>query len=141
MAKGQQRDPKREAFWRRILAKFGKSGLSIRAFCRQEKVTEPAFYAWRRVIQERDAERAQSGGPKRTLAPRRKPQREPAAFVPVVLRDAPGPHVEAGIAVELRGGRVFRLPTMIAAERLAELVRAVEQVGAAMSLPAAEGRS
>ncbi len=112
MAKGQQRNLKKEAFWRGVLARFAKSGLSVRAFCRREKVTEPAFYAWRRVVGERDAQR-------REAAP---------AFVPLVVRDEPVPAADAGITVELRGGRILRLPMTIVAERLAELVRAVESV-------------
>ena len=47
------RDPGREAFWRQTLANFGKSGLSVREFCRREKLHESAFYAWRRTIKER----------------------------------------------------------------------------------------
>ena len=57
----KQRDPKLEAFWRGVLAKFRDSGVSVRAFCRREKVTEPAFYAWRRIIRERDAQRRAFG--------------------------------------------------------------------------------
>jgi hypothetical protein len=38
---------------------------------------------------------------------------------------------EASIAVELAGGRILRLPESIAAERLAELVHALEGRGAA----------
>src|SRR2546421_11839436 len=30
--------------------------LTVRAFCRQEQVSEASFYAWRRTILERDAE-------------------------------------------------------------------------------------
>ena len=52
MAKRQQRDPKREALWRGVLARFDTSGLTVRRFCAQERVTEPSFYAWRRVIRD-----------------------------------------------------------------------------------------
>ena len=45
------RDPGREAFWRQTLEDFGNSGLSVRAFCRREKLHETAFYFWRRTIQ------------------------------------------------------------------------------------------
>ena len=123
MAKGQQRDPKKEAFWRGVLARFPKSGLSAREFCRREKVTEPAFYAWRRVVQERDAERRPRGSQRsRTL------RQTLPAFVPLTVRGEPVPVGDAGIVVELRGGRVLRLPMTITAERLADLVRAVESV-------------
>lgn len=112
MAKGQQRNVKKEAFWRGVLARFAGSGLSVRAFCRREKVTEPAFYAWRRVVGERDSQRGQA-------AP---------AFVPLMVRDESAPVTDAGIIVELRGSRVLRLPAAVTAERLAELIRAVESV-------------
>ena len=41
------RDPKREAFWRDMLAQHRSGSLSIRAFCRNERLSEPSFYAWR----------------------------------------------------------------------------------------------
>ena len=122
MVKGQQRDPKKEALWRSMLARFAKCGLSVRAFCRREKVTEPAFYAWRRVVQERDAERRQ------VQPPTAKRRATVPTFVPLVLRDDHVPVPDTKITVELRGGRVLRLPATIAPERLAELVRAVESV-------------
>jgi transposase len=138
MAKGQQRDPKREAFWRGVLAQFPKSGLSVRAFCHWQKVSEPAFYAWRRTIRERDAERSEA----RKSKPKRRAVRP--AFVPVVVhearpgdgnvsslvRDDPTRNADGGLAVELRGGRVLRLPVTTTTERLAELIRAVESVPA-----------
>lgn len=96
MAKGQQRDLKREAFWRGLLARFGRSGLSIRRFCAREHVSEPGFYFWRRVIQERD-------------------RRQPAApaFVPLVLRAGRADEPLDGLTIELRGGRRQHLPATI----------------------------
>jgi transposase-like protein len=124
MAKGQQRDPKREAFWRGVLGRYSKSGLTIRGFCQREKVTEAAFYVWRRELRHRDRDRQ--------AAP---------AFVPLVVCDDSHRPADGGITVELRGGRVLRLPTMVAVERLAELVRAVESVAVSLALPAhAEAR-
>lgn len=52
----KQRDPRREARWRQILAKQAASGLSVREFCRRQKLTEASFYFWRRTIAERDGE-------------------------------------------------------------------------------------
>ena len=114
MAKGQQRDPKLEVYWRGVLGRFSKSGLSVRGFCRREKVSEPTFYAWRRVIRQRDGE----------------PKREAPAFVPVVVCDEPAVH-DAAIIIEWPCGRTLRVPATIAADRLAELVRAVEAVAVA----------
>lgn len=117
--RGRQRDRKREALWRRTLARQDRSGLTARAFCRREQLSEPSFYAWRREIARRDAE------PRRNT-PAGQPSAaklHPPAFLPVVL--APGVS-ESGIVIELRGGRLLRLSESIPAARLAELVCALE---------------
>ena len=104
-----ERDAKREAFWRGVFKRHAASGLTIRAFCQREQLTESAFFAWRRTIQQRDAE---AKLPKRP------------AFLPVVVD---GDHCRNGaIVIGLTGGRELRLPESIAVERLAELVRALE---------------
>jgi hypothetical protein len=61
----QRRDPEREAFWRGALKRFDGSGLTVRAFCQRERLTESAFYAWRRTIAQRDGKRRQRGTPGR----------------------------------------------------------------------------
>lgn len=124
MAKGQ-RDSKREGFWRRTLTQFGISGLNVRDFCRQAKVTEASFYAWRRTLQQRDAEQAQRPARHRPSKP---------TFLPLVVRDEqPGGASPDTITVELGNGprtRVLRLPGTIVVDRLAELIRAVESIPA-----------
>jgi hypothetical protein len=112
------RDPKREAFWRRTLTAFGNSGLSVRAFCRREKLAETAFYFWRRTIRQRGAPLHSS----KQRGPKTRARKSPA-FVPLLLGDvAP----MAGITVELRGGRALRLSESYPVERLAGLLRAIE---------------
>jgi hypothetical protein len=80
--------------------------MSIRAYCAKNRVKEPAFYWWRAQLARRDAA---------------KPK---AAFVPVVVK-APAAMGTEGISIELRGGRMLRLPLMAMAQ-VAELVRAIE---------------
>jgi len=109
-----KRDAEREAFWRRALARQRESGLTVRAFCRREGVSEPSFYAWRRVVRERDAERRPTA--------KRQPTRP--GFLPVVLREAPTR--DGGIVIAWRGGRRMHLPATVHPDRLAELVRALE---------------
>ncbi len=48
-----RRDASKERFWRDMLRRFVASGLSVRAFCKRERLTESAFYAWRRTIDAR----------------------------------------------------------------------------------------
>ena len=40
-------------FWRRVLQQFQHSGQGVRAFCEAHALSEPSFYAWRRILQER----------------------------------------------------------------------------------------
>jgi len=54
-AKGPARSRQREEFWRRIVTRQPKSGLSIRAWCARHGVTEASFYAWRRTLARRAA--------------------------------------------------------------------------------------
>jgi transposase-like protein len=102
----QRRDPEREAFWRGALKRFDGSGLSVRAFCQRERLTESAFYAWRRTIRQRDGAKPAKRSPP---APR---------FMPVRLGEV-APRVEASIAIEFAGRRVLRLPESTPIERLA----------------------
>lgn len=106
MAKNQQ-DPAKEALWRKRLQRFAASGLTVREFCKREAVTESAFYAWRRTIGERD-----NVG---NFAP---------AFVPAVL-GGEAQH-DVPLVLELASGMKLHFPTATRAERLAELVHALE---------------
>lgn len=55
--KGPCRSVRREDYWRRMVTQQPGSGLSIRAWCQQQGVTEASFYAWRRTLAQRDASR------------------------------------------------------------------------------------
>jgi hypothetical protein len=117
MAK-RRRSMEREVFWRDALRRHDTSGLSVRAFCRREKLHESAFYFWRRAVAERDAEAAVGTA---ATKPKTARAREPE-FLPVVLRrNAPA----AGLSLELRSGNVVRfgaLPT----ELIVAVIRALE---------------
>jgi hypothetical protein len=51
---GRRRDSDREQYWRVTLARWRASGLSIRAFCRRQSLTESAFHFWRRELRLRE---------------------------------------------------------------------------------------
>ena len=80
--------------------------MSIRAYCAKHRVKEPAFYWWRAELARRDA------------------AMPAAAFVPVVVKALAAREAE-GISIELRGGRLLRLPAMPVGQ-VAELVRLIE---------------
>src|SRR5437868_2754356 len=54
MATGRGREDK-ERYWRRLVREWERSGLTVRAFCEEQGVSEPSFYAWRRTLQDRTA--------------------------------------------------------------------------------------
>lgn len=83
MSTNKQRSSSKERFWRRMVRQCRSSGLSVRAFCEERRLSEPSFYAWRRTLAERDA--------------------APVHFVPVqVTAEAPAAvMVDAAAAVEL----------------------------------------
>ena len=129
MAKGQ-RDPKREEFWRGVLKRFADSGLSARAFCRNEQLGEASFYAWRRTIGQRDAgmnqaSRRRHAGEVNPVGARRRLRRSPA-FRPVAIESAILGGAGHGIRLELRGGHVLRFPVSIETERLVALIQRVK---------------
>jgi transposase-like protein len=49
----------KEEFWRLVLDEHRHSGLGVKAFCRQQEISEALFYAWRRKIQNRDSQSRQ----------------------------------------------------------------------------------
>ena len=107
-----KRDSTKEAVWRDAIGRQATSGLSVREFCRRNRLSEPSFHERRRTFQERDARRPAAA----------------AAFVPVIVRDGRPAEMmpDAGLVIELRGGRLLRLPGSMTAGRIAELVRALE---------------
>jgi len=52
----------KEPSWRIAMARWVRSGLSVRAFCRAEGLSEPAFYSWRQELQRRKQLRTSSVG-------------------------------------------------------------------------------
>ena len=105
-----RRDVAKEQYWRELIERQAASGQTVRTFCSHEALDENAFYSWRRTIRQRDAPA--------------KPNKTSTEFVPAVLA---GPsRGESWLVIELSSGRTLRVPESIAAERLAELVAALE---------------
>ena len=107
--RGVVRDRKKEAFWRRHVRGQVARGESVRAYCRGRGLKEPAFYWWRRELAQRD----------------RKTPATPPAFVPVVLQSPAVVGQVEGVTLELRVGRVLRLPALPVSQ-VVEVVRAIE---------------
>jgi len=94
----RRRDPVKEQFWCDVVTRWRGSGLSVRAFCARESLSEPSFYVWRREL----ARRGRGDG---TAPP----------FVPVKVVEprasgaAATPGVPGAIEVVVREGLVVRV--------------------------------
>ena len=47
MSRAQQ---ERREFWRQLVAQQEQNGVTVRAFCRQHRVSEYSFYQWRKRL-------------------------------------------------------------------------------------------
>jgi hypothetical protein len=87
-ALGSSREQTR-ATWMARLARFTDSALTVAAFCDRERVSVPAFYYWKRQLDD--------GRPAAAA--------DPVPLLPVRLTAGPTP-----VELLLPGGRVLRLP-------------------------------
>ncbi len=81
-------DSQKAREWQRRMARFQKARRPVAEFCREEGVSAPSFYQWRK-----------------RLASRPRPAKETGRFTPVQLVSA------AGIAVQLPVGTRLCVPT------------------------------
>jgi putative transposase len=88
--------------WRELLAKFGRSGLSVRAFCSQEGINASTFNWWRSRLNRRS----------RALPSARPMSAAPAgAFVDLGTLSAPSPAAcdRLELRLDLGGGLILHL--------------------------------
>lgn len=48
----RQSSAEKAEFWKMAIAEHAASGLSVRKFCRQQSLSEPSFYAWKRKLKQ-----------------------------------------------------------------------------------------
>ena len=110
------RDVGKEHFWRRILLRRQQSKQSTHDFCAENGISEASFYAWRRIIAERD----QQALPAR----RRKSEADgPAVFIPLHVSPT---SCNSMLEVMVGSGRVVRVPADFDAAVLRRLLAVLE---------------
>jgi transposase-like protein len=114
MAKRRRRDLAREAVWRRRLNQQADSGQSVRAWCRRHRVTETAFYWWRRELARRDAGRKPSA--------RCDAEAQAASFVPVHVTEGAARDGDQRIEIVLTDGRRVRITGPVNREMLTDVL-------------------
>jgi len=105
-------DPSKERFWRRMLAGWKTSGLTIRAYCHRQGLAEASFYTWRRQLAARQR-RDQASTPA-TLP----------LFVPVDVEDGVAAAV---LEVVLVGNRTIRVRPGFDRSTLAQVLALLEE--------------
>jgi transposase-like protein len=100
----------RENHWRRIVDRQKASGLAVPAFCRQEELSAPTLYRWRRRLARR---------------PRVK-------FAMVQIRPearSTSPHEPAGLELVLPGGERLQIPAGVDPATLRTVLAALRERG------------
>ncbi len=118
MATGKGRNPAKEAYWRRMIARRADSPLSIRAWCLEQGLNEATFHWWRRELARRDAE----GKP----SVRREAKTRSTAFVPVRVTEDRSQPVDPRIEIVLADGRSVRVHGSVDRQTLADVLVVLE---------------
>jgi transposase-like protein len=106
MSTGKPRDRGKEQEWRRRVGDWRRSGLGVSAFCRRHGLALNSFYAWRRILAQRDAEQAD--------------------FIPVRLL-AEDHSADGALEVLLASGRRLRVAPGFDAGTLRQLLSVLEE--------------
>jgi len=109
MSKTAKSDTDQQQFWQMAIETWRSSGLSIRNFCKQEGLSEPAFYSWRkRLTKSQKAD--QEGSP-------------PEPFIQVSL-----PKEKAGsFELAFASGHTLRISSDVDSQVLAGVLSALKQ--------------
>ncbi len=126
----RRRDPKKEKFWRRMVFDQARSGLSIRAWCRQHDLHEHAFYWWRvRLARSGRGRKARSRRPT-PFAARPTPLcsmgKQGQAFVPVQVSAPEVTGAADSIEIVLPGDRRIRVRGRVDRQALADVLAVLE---------------
>lgn len=108
---GRRPSEERRRYWRGVVARQRRSGLSVAAFCREHEVSPAAFYSWRRRLADEMSGRSTE-----------------VSFVPLPLDQAVPPRA-AEFSLQLPNGVQVTVPCNFdeaALGRLLQVVGAVE---------------
>lgn len=124
-----KRSEEKRAYWRSVLERQQESGLSVRQFCREHRVSEASFHSWKRKIASGDREAVASpedNGQRRLVARQVAKQNEQAAvFIPVRLSALASSVLEL---VHPRGC-VVRVPAVFDEGSLRQVLNVLDQQG------------
>lgn len=111
-AEKSTKDDQRQ-FWQMAIETWRAGGLSIRQFCRQEGLQEPAFYSWRKKLAGDDSERDNQD------------KAESSAFIEVAMPQ----NNSAAIELLLTSSNTLRIPAGVDSATLSTVLSVVRAAG------------
>lgn len=132
MARKGERDPKRERFWRAVLKRRQRSGLSVREFCRGERLSEASYYYWRREVARRDREprptvrRGRAAEVASRAATRKARAASGPLFRELAILAGPSSSGEDCLEILLPDGCRLRVPSAVDRQLLCDVLVALE---------------
>lgn len=114
------------AKWRDLVDRWRRSGLSVAEFCRQQRISQPSFFTWRKRLVGQ-----------RAITSQRRPQRvdrEPPSGRFLQLPPSAWP-ATSSIQISLPGGAIVTLPPQAAAVLVTTAIRAAMSGGTAGDRP------
>ena len=115
MSGREKGDAEKARYWRRTISEAARSGMSIRAFCRQRRLRESQFYWWQRKLR---------AGREAGTAPQSSGNARPASFA--LVSDESGAS-DVGIELVLGDGRKLRIRRGVDEETLRAVLATLEQ--------------
>jgi transposase len=112
----QHSDSGKQRHWLDLIRLWQQSKLSVRAFCRRHRLSEPSFYCWRRTLRQRGLIGQQPADVAKTESP---------AFVQVSV--TAGTAAPRSIDVVLANGRRLRVRPGFDVNTLRQLLRVLEE--------------
>lgn len=115
-----RRSVEKEEFWRMVFAEQRDSGKSVKQFCRDNDLSEPSFYVWRKKINRPEHQgETESASAKST-----------SRLIPISLvadRQSVPPRSVPSHALEIvaPSGFVFRFEQLAPSDQIASIVQAV----------------
>ncbi|MCE5340154.1 MAG: hypothetical protein LLF92_03390 [Planctomycetaceae bacterium] len=113
MSMEQKSDTDQQQFWQMAIETWKSSGLSVRQFCANEKITEASFYSWR--------EKLTCGGNNENKHD--KPKFSESEFIEVTIPQ----NNSAAIELLLTSGSVLKIPAGIDAKTLTTIISVLHQ--------------
>jgi transposase len=113
----------RREYWREVLKRWRKSGLSMAAFCKGDDLKDSTLNWWARQLRVRDCDRVRA---KRAAAKPKAQGAARSAFVPVRVIQVASTEGAATLEVVTRSGHVIRLKPGFDPATLRRAVAALE---------------